>query len=126
MGGGGGSGGGVSWGGGSGGGGSDHGGGSGSGSAGGQLNCPTSFATSLIGPVAGAMAVSDLLDVVLQASPPPARAVCVHRSNGAIVGSIGGIPGLAVFLQCLEAGVAYEAHVDAIVGGRVDITVQRV
>jgi hypothetical protein len=109
-----------------GGGGSDYGGGSGGGSAGGQLNCPTSFSTSLIGPVASAMAAGDLLDVVLQALPPPARAVCVHRLSGAIVGSIGGIPGLAVFLQCLEAAVAYEAHVDAIAGGRVDITVQRV
>ena len=124
MGGGGGSGGGGSWGGGSGGGGSAGGGGSGSGGS--QLNCPASFPTSLIGPAPGTMVVNDMLDVNLQALPLPARAVCLSRSSGAVVGAIGGIPGLAVFLECLSSGVAYEAHVDAIVGGRVDITVQRV
>lgn len=116
-GGGGGSGGSGSWGGGAGG---------GSGGGGSQLNCPTSFSTSLIGPTTAGIAVGNVLDVVLQSTPSPARAICVHRSTGAVVGSIGGIPGLAVFLQCLEAAVAYEAQVTAIVGGRVDVTVQRV
>ena len=124
MGGGGGSGGG-SWGGGTGGS-SGGGGGGGGASGGGELRCPASFATSLIGPLPGAIAVGHLLDVVLQTAPSPARAVCVSRTSGSTVGAIGGIPGLAVFLQCLEAGVAYEAHVDAIVGGRVDVTVQQI
>lgn len=112
----------VNWGGGSGiGGGSIGGGGGGAGS-----DCPLSFKTALIGPVAGACAVGDVLQVIFQAAPPPGRIVCAHMGTGATVGAIGGIPGLSKVIECLQAGVQYEAHVDNITGGRVDVTVSLV
>ena len=112
----------AGWGGGSGTGGNEAGGSGG----GGGPNCPTSFATSLVGPVPGSVTVGDRLDVILRTLPPPPRAVCVDRPAGTVVGAIGGIPGLAVFIDCLAAGVGYEATVDAVAGGRVDVTVRMV
>jgi len=88
-------------------------------------DCPLSFKTALIGP-AGACAVGDLLEVIFHSTPPPGRIVCVHVGTGATVGSIGGIPGLSKLIECLKAGVQYEAHVNNIAGGRVDVTVNLV
>lgn len=115
------------WGGASGGGsgiGSAAGGGAGGGGAG--SDCPLSFKTALIGPVPGGCAVGDLLQVIFQPTPPPGRIICVHMGTGATVGAIGGIPGLSKVIECLQAGVQYEAHVDNITGGRVDVTVNLV
>jgi branched-subunit amino acid ABC-type transport system permease component len=85
-----------------------------------------SFKATLIGPVAGACAVGDLLQVIFQPTPAPGRIVCIHAVTGAVVGAIGGIPGLAKIIECLQAGVNYEAHVDHVSGGRVDATVNLV
>lgn len=107
------------------------GGGGGGGSPGGsgevgELLCPSSLTAVLVGPAAGACSVGDVLDVTLITAPPPGRAVCVHRATAATVGAIAGIPGLARFLDCLAEGVVYEAQVDAIVGGRIDVTVRKI
>jgi len=85
-----------------------------------------SLPTALIGPVPGGCAVGDLLQVIFQPTPPPGRIICVHIGTGATVGAIGGIPGLSKVIECLQAGVQYEAHVDNITGGRVDLTVNLV
>jgi hypothetical protein len=90
------------------------------------LECPVSLAAVLVGPASSSCAVGDILDVTLITMPAPGRAVCVHRVTGLTVGAIAGIPGLAVFLECLRAGVGYEAHVNAVVGGRVDVTLQKI
>jgi len=89
-------------------------------------DCPVALTAVLVGPAAGACAVGDILDVVFNAAPPPGRAVCVHRITGVTVGAIAGIPGLSKLLECLVAGVGYEAHIDKIVGGRVDVTISQV
>lgn len=105
------------------------GGGSGIGGGGGGgdgPDCPISFKATLIGPVAGACAIGDLLQLVFQPTPPPGRIICVHTVTGGTVGAIGGIPGLSRVIECLQAGVNYEAHVDNIAGGRVDVTVNLV
>lgn len=107
------------WGGSIGGGGS----GGGGGGSGAGSDCPLSFKTALIGPVAGACVAGDVLQLVFQPAPPPGRIICVHVGTGVTVGAIGGIPGLSKVIECLQAGVHYEAHVDNIVGGRVDVTV---
>jgi len=100
----------------------------GSGGGGGNTgnDCPLSFKAALIGPVAGACAVGDVLQVIFHPTPPPGRIVCVHPLTGATVGAIGGIPGLAKLIECLRAGVSYEAQVTNILGGRVDVTVSQV
>lgn len=100
----------------------------GGGGAGGAVaqECPVTLTATLVGPAAGVCAVGDVLDVVYHATPAPGRAVCVHRVSGATVGAIAGIPGLSKLLECLDAGVGYEAHVDKIVGGRVDVTINQV
>jgi hypothetical protein len=100
--------------------------GSGGAGSGDGPDCPLTFKAALIGPVAGACAVGDVLDVIFQSTPPPGRIVCVHRGTGATVGAIGGIPGLSKVIECLQAGVQYEALVNNIAGGRVDLTVNRV
>ncbi len=102
------------------------GGGAGGGSGGGASACPATLPATLVGPVPGSCAAGDLLDVTRMATPPPARVVCVHRGTGRKVGAIGGVPGLGRLLECLDEGVAYEAVVDAVAGGRVEVTVRRV
>jgi hypothetical protein len=64
--------------------------------------------------------------VTVVATPPPPRIICVHRVTGRPVGAIGGVPGLGLLLECLEAGVVYEALVDAVSGGSVDVTLRKV
>jgi hypothetical protein len=100
-------------------------GGTGGGSGGGG-ECPETLSTTLVGPVPGACAPGDVLDVTIVATPPPPRVVCVHRATGRPVGAIGGVPGLGLLLECLEAGISYEAVVDAVSGGRVDVTLRKV
>lgn len=90
-----------------------------------ELVCPSVVKTSLVGPVLGTMVVGDVLGVISLEIPAPARAVCVSRASGAVVGSIGGIPGIATLVDCINAGISYEALVDAIIGGRVDVTIRR-
>lgn len=104
--------------------GSSAGGGAGGGGTG--SDCPSSFKTALIGPVPGGCAVGDVLQVTFQPNPSPGRIICIHPGTGATVGAIGGIPGLSKVIECLQAGVQYEAHVDRIIGGRVDVTVNLV
>ncbi len=123
-------GGGGSWGGSTGGTWGDGGAGGATGGAGGgsgaALGCPVSFNATLIGPAAVAWTAGEILDVTLISSPAPGRAVCVHRATGVTVGAIGGIPGLAKLLECLQAGVGYEARIDTILGGKIDVTVSQV
>jgi hypothetical protein len=42
------------------------------------------------------------------------------------VGAIGGVPGLGILLECLERGVNYEALVESVAGGRVDVAVRKI
>ncbi len=105
-------------------GGGSAGGGAGGGSAG--SDCPLSFKTALIGPVPGGCVVGDILQVIFLPTPPPGRIICAHMGTGATVGAIGGIPGLSKVIECLQTGVRYEANVDNITGGRVDVTVNLV
>jgi hypothetical protein len=51
--------------------------------------------------------------------------VLVDVSSGAIMGSLMGIPDLAKLKECVKSGVRYRAHVEAVAGGRVDVTVIR-
>jgi len=90
------------------------------------LDCPETLSATLVGPVPNGCAVGDILDVVRMASPAPPRVVCVHRSSRVTVGAIGGVPGLGILLECLERGVNYEALVESVAGGRVDVAVRKI
>lgn len=90
------------------------------------FDCPTAFKAALVGPAAGACEAGDILDVVFAPNPAPGRAICINRTTKVTVGSIGGIPGLTKLLECLQASVGYEAHVDKVISGRIDVTVRQV
>jgi hypothetical protein len=94
------------------------------GEASGGLECPTSLNASIAGPSTG-IVQGAWLDVQLDSSTNPHRAVLVDIASGQIVGALMGVPNLALLLQCLEQGVAYRAYVAAVAGGRIDITLAR-
>jgi hypothetical protein len=90
----------------------------------GGINCPASLNASVAGPTTGIVQGS-WLDVQLDRSTNPPRAVLVDMVSGQIVGALMGVPNLALLLRCLEQGVAYRAYVAAVAGGRIDITLAR-
>jgi hypothetical protein len=65
------------------------------------------------------------LQVELQGSGSSATVVVADPVSSTPVGTLAGVPNLAVLIQCLEAGVEYMAYVSAVSGGRVDVTVTR-
>jgi hypothetical protein len=90
----------------------------------GGSNCPASINASIAGPTAGIVRGS-WLDVTLDQSVNPHRAVLVDSVSGQIVGALMGVPNLALLLKCLEEGVAYRGYVAAVVGGRMDVMLVR-
>jgi hypothetical protein len=90
----------------------------------GGSNCPASMNASIAGPTA-AIVQGSWLDVNLDRSTNPHRAVLVDTISGQIVGALMGVPNLALLLKCLEDGVAYRAYVAAVVGGRMDVMLVR-
>jgi hypothetical protein len=97
-------------------------GGGGAGGGSGML-CPPKISAAITGPVAGITA-GTWLEVVLRPGTP-SRVVVTDLVRGIDVGSISGIPGLNVLINCLENGVHYRAYVDRVHGGRVDVTLVR-
>ena len=65
------------------------------------------------------------LRVELDATRQPRRVVIVDPVTTTRVGAIGGIPDLQRLIDCLAAGVRYDAMVTAVDGGRVDVHIQR-
>jgi hypothetical protein len=86
--------------------------------------CPSKLRAPITGPRPG-IAAGSWLDVQLDDSAEPVRVVLRDPIREEIVGSISGIPGLAVLIQCLGAAVVYRAYVDRVDGGRVDVTLVR-
>lgn len=94
------------------------------GEADGELGCPASMNASIAGPETGIVQGS-WLDVQLDRSTSPSRAVLVDVVSGQIVGALMGVPNLALLLRCLDQGVTYRAYVAAVAGGRIDVTLAR-
>lgn len=86
--------------------------------------CPAFMSASIAGPTTGIVPGS-WLDVQLDRSASPYRAVLVDAVSTQIVGALMGLPNLALLLRCLEQGVAYRAYVAAVAGGRIDVTLAR-
>jgi len=84
--------------------------------------CPKRLSAAVTAPAPG-ISPGAWLEVELDRTTQPNRVVLFDLASRAIVGSLAGIPGLNVLIECLESGVEYRAYVDNVVGGRVDITV---
>jgi hypothetical protein len=95
-----------------------------SGGAGDRAECPPSLRASVTGPTDDIVEGSWLL-VTLDKSADPIKAVLVDPVSGNIVGSLAGVPKLAILIRCLDEGVDYRAYVDKIDGGRVDVSLAR-
>lgn len=88
---------------------------------GGKLRCPAKLRAVVTGPAPGIQSGA-WLNVQLEPATNPPRVVFVDIASGAIVGSLTAIPDLDVLIECLRLET-YRAHVDAVTGGRVDVTV---
>ncbi len=86
--------------------------------------CPRKRKAIVSGPAEGIQA-GTWLDVILQPGKDPAPLVLVDADTGDEMGALVGIPDLARLRECVANGVRYRAHVEAVSGGRVDVTVIR-
>lgn len=98
------------------------GGGAGSGgdSGGGQDVCTINSDANLAGPVAAVistLSVGNILPVVLNTSG--AAPIAQVISNGAVAGTLAGLPRLRDLIQCMIDGVDYVFEVTLISGGRI-------
>lgn len=84
--------------------------------------CPDRLSAHVTGPVRG-IAANTWLDVELDGEAP--SVVFVDPVTGEKVGSLAGVRRLADIIRCLMRGVTYRAYVDAVSGGRVEVTVTR-
>ena len=85
-------------------------------------DCPSRLTTVITGPAAG-ITKGAWLEVRIDKSGGQPRVVLVDEVSLATVGSLAGVPNLAILMRCLEAGVPYRAIVNHVDGGRIDITV---
>lgn len=95
-----------------------------SGVSGGGNECPVSIRTSIAGPTDEIVEGSWLL-VQLDATTDPHRVVLIDEVSAKIVGALAGVPNLPLLIRCLDEGVSYRAYVEAVDGGRVDVTLAR-
>ena len=91
-------------------------------SSGGGDDCPLKLRAVITGPASG-VSPGTWLEVKLDRTSSPPRVVLFDLAGGSVVGSLTGIPDLDVLIRCLENGVDYRAYTDAVVGGRIDVTV---
>lgn len=85
-------------------------------------DCPSRLTTVVAGPVEG-IAKGSWLDVRIDRSGGQPRVILIDEVTGVTVGSLAGVPNLAILIRCLEDGVPYRAIVDRVDGGRIDVTV---
>jgi hypothetical protein len=85
-------------------------------------DCPSRLTTIVAGPAEG-ITKGAWLDVRIDRSGGRTRVVLVDGVTNATVGSLAGVPNLAILIRCLEGGVPYRAIVDHVDGGRIDVTV---
>lgn len=85
-------------------------------------DCPSRISTVVMGPAPG-IAKGTWLGVQLDQTGGQPRVVLVDEVTNTTVGSVGGVPNLNVLIRCLSDGVSYQAYVDRVDGGRVDVTV---
>jgi hypothetical protein len=85
-------------------------------------DCPSRLTTIVSGPTAG-ITKGSWLEVRVDWSGGGPRVILVDEVTGATVGSLAGVPNLAVLIRCLDDGVPYRALVDRVDGGRIDVTV---
>lgn len=85
-------------------------------------DCPARLSTVVAGPAEG-ITKGTWLDVRVDRSGEQPRVVLVDVVTNATVGSLAGVPNLAILIRCLEDGVPYRAIVDHVDGGRIDVTV---
>lgn len=66
------------------------------------------------------------LDVTIDDTGPSPRVLVVDPLTGDVVGTLAGVPRLNDLVRCiLHEGEEYRALVEAVQGGRVDVTVTR-
>jgi hypothetical protein len=87
-------------------------------------DCPDRLTTIVAGP-AGGITKGAWLSVRIDRSGGQPRVVLIDEVTNITVGSLAGIPNLAILIRCLEDGVPYRAIVDHVDGGRIDVTVLR-
>ena len=85
-------------------------------------DCPSRLTTVVSGPAAG-ITKGSWLEVRVDRGAGGPRVILVDEVTSATVGSLAGVPNLAVLIRCLEDGVPYRALVDNVDGGRIDVTV---
>lgn len=87
-------------------------------------DCPARLTTIVSGPAEG-ITRGAWLRVRADRSDGQPRVVLIDEVTGATVGSLAGVPNLAVLIRCLEDDVPYRAIVDHVDGGRIDVTILR-
>jgi hypothetical protein len=90
--------------------------------AGSEPDCPSRLTTVISGPAAG-ITKGSWLQVRVDRSGGGPRVILVDEVTNTTVGSLAGVPNLAVLIRCLDEGVPYRALVDHVDGGRIDVTV---
>ena len=85
-------------------------------------DCPKRFTTIVTGPAEGVIRGS-WLDVRIDRTGGQPRVILVNEVTNDIVGSLAGVPNLAILIRCLDDGVSYRALVDRVDGGRIEVTV---
>lgn len=87
-----------------------------------RQECPSRLTTVVSGPAAG-ITKGSWLEVRVERSGGGPRVILVDEVTGVTIGSLAGVPNLAVLIRCLDDGVPYRALVDQVDGGRIDVTV---
>lgn len=87
-------------------------------------DCPSRLTTVVSGPTTG-ITKGSWLQVRVDRNAGGPRVILVDEVTGATVGSLAGVPNLAMLIRCLDDGVPYRALVDHVDGGRIDVTVIR-
>ena len=90
-----------------------------------DADCPERLEAVVSGPDRG-FSRGMYLDVVLDESSGAPRVLTRDAVDGRTLGAIGGIPDLSRLIRCLRAGAVYRAVVNAVDGGRTEISVLRV
>lgn len=87
--------------------------------------CPDILEATLTGPAQG-IVPNSWLDVAVDDAGTSPRVLVVDPLTGETVGTLAGVPRLHDLVRCiLHEGEEYRAFVEAVDGGRVDVTVTR-
>lgn len=88
-----------------------------------EKDCPQRLTTVVSGPAAAGISKGTWLQVSVDRTGGGPRVILTDDVTGVTVGSLAGVPNLALLIRCLDDGVSYRALVDNVDGGRIDVTV---